>query len=76
MGMKVEVLDCSGRPRSGYTVDVEWTDGRSSGQTNSNGIYDTGTSGTVKSISCYGRTLYQSGGRQVSRGDIISVTYN
>lgn len=75
MGAKIEVLDSSGRPRANYSVSVEWTDGRSNGSTDGNGIYDTGTSGTIKSVDVAGRTVYSSGGRRVNDRETVSVTY-
>lgn len=75
MGARIEVLNTSGQPRANYGVSVEWTDGRSNGRTDSNGIYDTGTSGTIKSVSVEGRTVYSSGGRRVTDRDIVNVTY-
>lgn len=71
----IEVLDGSGNPRVNYSVSVEWTDGRSNGHTDRNGMYNTGvSSGTIKSIDVAGRNVYNSGGRRVS-GETVSVRY-
>jgi hypothetical protein len=72
MGVRIQLLDRSDNPKSKYSIYVKWTDGFCSGQTDSDGVYDTGVeNGTIEYIEVYGEKVM--GRRAVKNGEIISV---
>lgn len=75
MGMKIEVLDRSGRPKANVSVKVMYKGGgQDNGYTNGSGIFDTGGSGgRISEIQVSGSTVLTSGGRAAGYNDTVTV---
>lgn len=74
MGAKIVVRNSRNEPVVNANVHVSWNGGHSNGKTDSNGVFDTQTSGTLRFVSVWSEEVWSIETTLRDNGQLL-VTY-